>query len=117
MSWAMRRRVLYILGVCLFFAIVIGGPIAYAIAAKFLIPSELLQNKVDSLSEGQKGLLMFARLYAERPDLLILDEPTNHINFRHLPVIAAATSKFYIDVQSFNPSNERFSWRRIQTHQ
>jgi hypothetical protein len=25
MSWAMRRRVLYILGVCLFFAIAIGA--------------------------------------------------------------------------------------------
>ncbi|MGB4942933.1 MAG: ATP-binding cassette domain-containing protein, partial [Candidatus Moraniibacteriota bacterium] len=67
---------------------------AYRIAAKFLIPAELLQNKVDSLSEGQKGLLMFARLFAERPDLLILDEPTNHINFRHLPVIAAALDQY-----------------------
>lgn len=67
---------------------------AYAIAAKFLVPAELLQNKVESLSEGQKGLLMFARLYAEKPDLLILDEPTNHINFRHLPVIAEALDKY-----------------------
>jgi ATPase subunit of ABC transporter with duplicated ATPase domains len=68
--------------------------LAYATAAKFLIPSELLQNKVESLSEGQKGLLMFARLYVEKPDLLILDEPTNHINFRHLPVIAEALDKY-----------------------
>lgn len=68
--------------------------LAYRIGAKFLIPSELMQNKVESLSEGQKGLLMFARLYAEKPDLLILDEPTNHINFRHLPVIAEALDKY-----------------------
>ncbi len=68
--------------------------LAYRIAAKFLLPSELLQNKVESLSEGQKGLLMFAQLYAERPDLLILDEPTNHINFRHLPVIAEALDNY-----------------------
>lgn len=26
----------------------------------------------------------------EEPGLLILDEPTNHINFRHIPVIAKA---------------------------
>jgi ATPase subunit of ABC transporter with duplicated ATPase domains len=26
--------------------------------------------------------------------LLILDEPTNHINFRHIPVIAAALDKY-----------------------
>jgi ATPase subunit of ABC transporter with duplicated ATPase domains len=68
--------------------------LAYRIATKFLIPAELMHNKVESLSEGQKGLLMFAQLYAEEPDLLILDEPTNHINFRHLPVIAEALDKY-----------------------
>jgi ATP-binding cassette subfamily F protein 3 len=30
----------------------------------------------------------------EKPGLLILDEPTNHINFRHLPLIAKALSEF-----------------------
>lgn len=68
--------------------------LVYKIAAKFLIPAELIQNKVESLSEGQKGLLMFAKLYAEEPEMLILDEPTNHINFRHLPVIAAALDAY-----------------------
>lgn len=68
--------------------------LAYRIGAKFLIPSALMQNKIESLSEGQKGLLMFARLYSQKPDLLILDEPTNHINFRHLPVIAAALDRY-----------------------
>jgi len=29
-----------------------------------------------------------------KPGLLILDEPTNHINFRHLPIIAAALDEF-----------------------
>ncbi len=66
----------------------------YRVAAKFLLPSELVQNKVESLSEGQKGLLMFAYLYLEKPDLLILDEPTNHINFRHIPVIAQALDAY-----------------------
>jgi len=68
--------------------------LAYRTAAKFLLPGELLQNKVESLSEGQKGLLMFAKLYSEEPQLLILDEPTNHINFRHLPVIAEALDAY-----------------------
>ncbi len=66
----------------------------YKIAARFLIPAELLQNKVETLSEGQKGLLLFARLVAEEPSLLILDEPTNHINFRHIPVIAEALNNY-----------------------
>ena len=32
MSWAMRRRILYLFGVFLFFAITAGGPIAYKVA-------------------------------------------------------------------------------------
>ncbi len=63
-------------------------------AAGFLITGEIIKTKVGDLSEGQKGLVAFARLVLERPGLLILDEPTNHINFRHLPVIAEALSKF-----------------------
>jgi ATPase subunit of ABC transporter with duplicated ATPase domains len=63
-------------------------------AAGFLITGEIIKTKVGDLSEGQKGLVAFARLVLEKPGLLILDEPTNHINFRHLPVIAEALSKF-----------------------
>lgn len=63
-------------------------------AAGFLITSEIIKTKIGDLSEGQKGLVAFARLVLERPGLLILDEPTNHINFRHLPVIAEALNKY-----------------------
>jgi len=37
---------------------------------------------------------MFCKLALEKPGLLILDEPTNHINFRHLPVIAKALDEY-----------------------
>lgn len=63
-------------------------------AAGFLLDSELLRAKIGMLSEGQKGLVAFAKLSLEAPGLLILDEPTNHINFRHLPVIAAALDRY-----------------------
>ncbi len=65
-----------------------------SVAAQFLITSNLLKNKVGSLSEGQKGLLCFARFVLQKPGLLILDEPTNHINFRHIPVIAKALENY-----------------------
>ncbi|MFT7557824.1 MAG: ATP-binding cassette subfamily F protein 3 [Planctomycetota bacterium] len=65
-----------------------------ATAASFLITSETINSKVGTLSEGQKGLVAFARLVLQRPGLLILDEPTNHINFRHLPVIAKALDQY-----------------------
>lgn len=65
-----------------------------AVAASFLIGAEAIHTKIGSLSEGQKGLVAFARLVLQRPGLLILDEPTNHINFRHLPIIAKALSAY-----------------------
>lgn len=65
-----------------------------ATAASFLITKEMIYTKIGSLSEGQKGLVAFANLVLLRPGLLILDEPTNHINFRHLPVIAEALSEY-----------------------
>ncbi len=61
-----------------------------SIAAGFLLFGDVMKVKVGDLSEGQKGLVAFAKLTMERPGLLILDEPTNHINFRHIPVIAKA---------------------------
>ncbi len=63
-------------------------------AASFLLDGALLSKQVSALSEGQKGLLSFCRLVLLRPGLLILDEPTNHINFRHLPVLAEALNAY-----------------------
>jgi ATPase subunit of ABC transporter with duplicated ATPase domains len=63
-------------------------------AAGFLLDAEILKTRIGLLSEGQKGLVAFAKISLERPGLLILDEPTNHINFRHIPVIARALDKF-----------------------
>lgn len=63
-------------------------------AAGFLLDAEILKTKIGHLSEGQKGLVAFAKISLERPGLLILDEPTNHINFRHIPVIAKALDRY-----------------------
>ncbi len=65
-----------------------------AVAASFLIVGDMVHTRIGSLSEGQKGLVAFASLVLLRPGLLILDEPTNHINFRHLPVIARALDSY-----------------------
>jgi ATP-binding cassette subfamily F protein 3 len=65
-----------------------------SIAAGFLLFGDVMKTKVGNLSEGQKGLLAFAKLTMEKPGLLILDEPTNHINFRHIPVIAKALHEY-----------------------
>jgi ATPase subunit of ABC transporter with duplicated ATPase domains len=66
----------------------------YEAGARFLLSSDVLKSKIESLSEGQKGLLCYARLVLQKPGLLILDEPTNHINFRHIPIITKAIDNF-----------------------
>jgi ATPase subunit of ABC transporter with duplicated ATPase domains len=63
-------------------------------AAGFLLDGHILARHIGALSEGQKGLLSFCRLVLLKPGLLILDEPTNHINFRHLPVLAQALDAY-----------------------
>ena len=65
-----------------------------SVASGFLITGDLMHTRVGHLSEGQKGLVAFARLVLQQPGLVILDEPTNHMNFRHLPVIAAALDAY-----------------------
>lgn len=66
----------------------------YAAAGRFMLSGDMLENKVESLSDGQKGLLCYARFMLQEPGILIMDEPSNHINFRHLPVIAKALNEY-----------------------
>jgi len=63
-------------------------------AAGFLLDGKVLGNEIKYMSEGQKGLLALVRLVLMCPGLIILDEPTNHINFRHLPIIAKALDSY-----------------------
>ncbi|MEK7106929.1 MAG: ABC-F family ATP-binding cassette domain-containing protein [Patescibacteria group bacterium] len=65
-----------------------------SVAAGFLITGDMIHARIGDLSEGQKGLVAFARLVLQEPGLLILDEPTNHINFRHIPIIAEALNSY-----------------------
>jgi ATP-binding cassette subfamily F protein 3 len=63
-------------------------------AAGFLINWEIMKTCIGDLSEWLKWLVAFCRLVFLQPGILILDEPTNHINFRHIPVIAKALDEF-----------------------
>lgn len=66
----------------------------YRAASTLLLTGDLLKQPIYSLSEWQKWLLCYARFIIQKPHLLIMDEPTNHINFRHLPVIAESLNDF-----------------------
>jgi ATP-binding cassette subfamily F protein 3 len=65
-----------------------------AVASGFLIGGKELATKIGALSEGQKALLMWAYITMCEPGILMIDEPTNHVNFRHIPVIAEAIKNY-----------------------
>lgn len=44
---------------------------------------KLADLPVSALSDGQKQLVMLARAFAQQPDLLLLDEPTSHLDLNH----------------------------------
>jgi ABC transport system ATP-binding/permease protein len=60
----------------------------------FLFPTERQQQKVGSLSGGERNRLMLARLLMQPANLLILDEPTNDLDLVTLQVLEAAIADY-----------------------
>jgi ABC transport system ATP-binding/permease protein len=60
----------------------------------YLFPSEVHEQRVRSLSGGEKNRLLLARLFLEDANLLILDEPTNDLDVFTLQVLEAALVDF-----------------------
>jgi ABC transport system ATP-binding/permease protein len=60
----------------------------------YLFASEVHEQKVGSLSGGEKNRLLLARLLLEDANLLILDEPTNDLDVFTLQVLEAALVDF-----------------------
>ena len=47
---------------------------------RFLFPHEMLNNKIEKLSGGEKRRLYLLTILMQQPNLLILDEPTNDLD-------------------------------------
>ncbi len=60
----------------------------------FLFDKEKLRARVSSLSGGERGRLLLARLLLEPANLLVLDEPTNDLDLGTLTVLEQALAKY-----------------------
>jgi len=61
-----------------------------SILGKFLFSGTDIYKKVSQLSGGEKSRLVLAELFQSRPNFLVLDEPTNHMDIPAKEVLESA---------------------------
>ncbi|MBO5420095.1 MAG: ABC-F family ATP-binding cassette domain-containing protein [Bacteroidales bacterium] len=61
---------------------------------RFLFPHEMLNNKVERLSGGEKRRLYLLTILMQQPNLLILDEPTNDLDIVTLNILEEYLKEF-----------------------
>lgn len=61
---------------------------------RFLFPHEMLNNKIERLSGGEKRRLYLLTILMQQPNLLILDEPTNDLDIVTLNILEDYMKEF-----------------------
>lgn len=61
---------------------------------RFLFPHDMLHNKVERLSGGEKRRLYLLTILMEQPNMLILDEPTNDLDIVTLNILEEYLKEF-----------------------
>lgn len=77
----------------------------------FKLKLDNLEQKVASLSGGQKKRLALANILIKKPDLLILDEPTNHLDLEMIEWLENYFSKENITL--FMVTHDRYFLERV----
>jgi ABC transport system ATP-binding/permease protein len=80
---------------------------------RFLFRPEHMQMRVGRLSGGEQSRLLIARLMLKPADVLVLDEPTNDLDFDTLNVLQDALTK--LDAAVLLVSHDRYFVDRVAT--
>jgi len=67
---------------------------AFGILRRFMFEKEDLKKKVKSLSPGQRARFAFAIFASKNYDMLILDEPDNHLDIETKEILEISLSKY-----------------------
>ncbi len=61
---------------------------------RLLFGSDDVLKKVQVLSGGEKGRMLYGKLILQRPNVLIMDEPTNHMDMESIEALNFALEKY-----------------------
>ncbi|HEX7021646.1 MAG TPA: ABC-F family ATP-binding cassette domain-containing protein [Trueperaceae bacterium] len=69
-------------------------PRAQTLLGCLRVPGDTLQQPLRQLSEGQKRKTLLVQLILAAPNLLILDEPTTHLDYRSVEMLEQALTRY-----------------------
>ena len=72
----------------------ISEDLAVSILHNYLFSYEQARSKIKTLSGGEKSRLQLAKLVLGKPNLLMLDEPTNNLDIGSIEVLEQAITEF-----------------------
>ena len=84
---------------------------AVAFLGEFLFPYQMAQQRVKTLSGGERSRLQLARLMLGGANCLVLDEPTNHLDIASAEVLEGALASYTGTVVVI--SHERYCLDRV----
>jgi ATPase subunit of ABC transporter with duplicated ATPase domains len=61
---------------------------------RLLFSGHMIDKKAKVLSGGEKGRMMFGKLLLQKPNILIMDEPTNHMDMESIESLNMALGRY-----------------------
>jgi len=84
------------------------------VAGSFLFSGQLIEKKICVLSGGERARLVLAGLLLKQHNVLVMDEPANHLDVESVEALADALTRFKGTV--IFTSHDRHFMHRVATH-